>query len=247
MMTQMKLLQLNLWGGRLENPILNFIKRVNPDILCLQEAIDIKGGNSFIFASTEEIQAAVGADYIFMSPIFNFKYMNRRANFGNCIISKYPIKSSETIFTGKQYVADFDFLNQTANIRNLQHAVIEINDRLLHILNHHGHHIHQHKNGDAETMRQCRIIAQQVKKLDGNLVLAGDFNLTPHSESLKQINQLLTNLSIKDKLKTTRTQFTHKKEVCDYIFVSDATKVNSFKAMPDIVSDHKALVMEFEI
>lgn len=236
-----------MWGGRLENLILHLVKTINPDILCFQEAVDIRGGKSAMFVATEEIQAAIGAEHIFMSPLFSLNYMSRKADFGNCIISKYPIKETETIFTGRQYVADFDFLNQDSNMRNLQHAVIDLNGKSLHILNHHGHHINQHKNGDAETMRQCGIIAQQIKKLDGNLILSGDFNLAPHSESLEQINQLLTNLSIKAKLKTTRTQLTNKTELCDYIFVSEKIKTKSFKALPDIISDHKALLLDFDL
>jgi endonuclease/exonuclease/phosphatase family metal-dependent hydrolase len=244
----MKLLQLNMWGGRLENPILNLVKIVNPDILCLQEAIDIKGGRTAMCVCVEEVKAAIGADYVFMSPVFSFNLMKRRADFGNCIISRYPIKNTETIFTGKQYVEDFDFLNQNADMRNLQHAVIELPDNTnLHILNHHGHHIHQHKNGDAETLRQCRMIANEILKLRGKIILSGDFNLAPHSESLEQINILLANLSIKARLKTTRTKLTHKTEVCDYIFVNDAIKVKSFNSLGEIVSDHKALVLDFEL
>lgn len=243
----MKLLQLNMWGGRLQPQILKLVTEENPDILCLQEAIDIQGGNTALFITVEEIKAAIGADYVFTSPVFSFKYMSRKANFGNSIISKYPIKDSQTIFTGKQYIADFDFLNHDANMRNLQRAVVELPDNSeLHILNHHGHHIHQHKNGDTETMRQCGIIAEQIKKLNGRLILAGDFNLAPHSESLEQINNLLTNLPLKANLKTTRTQLTYKKEVCDYIFTGDQIKVESFEALDDIVSDHKALIMSFQ-
>lgn len=243
----MKLLQLNMWGGRLEPQILRLVKAENPDILCLQEAIGIKGGNSAMFVSTEEIQAAIGAKYVFMSPVFTLNYMSRKANFGNCIISKYPIKTTETVFTGQNYIENFESLNHSLNIRNFQHVALEMPDKSkLNILNHHGHHVNQHKNGDAETMRQCAIIANKIKQLNGKVILAGDFNLAPHSESLEQINRLLTNLSIKAKLETTRTQLTHKTEVCDYIFVSDDIEVKSFKALDDIVSDHKALVMDFE-
>lgn len=243
----MKLLQLNLWGGRLDPQISKLLKAQNPDILCLQEAIDIKGGNAGVFISSEEIQAAIDADYMFMSPAFSFKHMNRVANFGNCIISKYPITLQETIFTGNEYVEDFDFLNQEATMRNVQHAVIDIDGKSIDVLNHHGHHIPAHKNGDAETLRQCQLIAKEIKKLDGPVILAGDFNLAPDSRSLGVINGLLTNLSVKANLKTTRTELTHKTEVCDYILVNSKVHVKSFKALPDVVSDHMALVMEFEL
>lgn len=53
----LKLLQLNVWGGRLEPQILNLVAAENPDIVSLQEVIDIKGGRSAMFASLEEIQS----------------------------------------------------------------------------------------------------------------------------------------------------------------------------------------------
>lgn len=242
-MNNMKIISANVWGGRLESQILSFVREQQPDILCLQELIDIKGGKSAMFASLEEIQEAAQAEYTFMSPVFSMNYMTRKADFGNCIISKYPIVNKKTIFTGKEYAEDFDFLHRNADMRNLQLADIQTPDgEIVHVLNHHGHHINQHKNGDAETMRQCGIIASEITKLNGKVVVCGDFNLAPHSESLEQINALLTNLPVKNKLVTTRNQLTHKSEVCDYIFVSEDVSVDSFEASEEIISDHKALI-----
>lgn len=243
---EMKLIQANVWGGRLEPQILKFVEKHNPDIICLQEVIELEGKRSAMFATTEEIMEASGLSHIFMSPVFTFNYMKRKAKFGNCIISKFPLTNEKTIFTGKEHVDDFDFLDSDANMRNLQSADIQLpTNEVLHILNHHGHHINQHKNGDNETMRQCGIIAKEIEKLEGKIIVSGDFNLAPHSESLEQLNHLLTNLSIKYNLETTRTQLTYKKEVCDYIFVSNVLRIKSFEASNEIISDHKALIMEF--
>ena len=168
----MKLLQLNMWGGRLESQILRLVADLNPDILCLQESISLESGDSGLFVTVEEIQASIKAGYLFMSPVFTFNFMGRKASFGNCIISKYPIIKSDTVFTGKEYIADFDSRDHSFNIRNLQHAVIELpGSKLLNVLNHHGHHVNQHKNGDAETMRQCSIIADKVSELNDVIVL----------------------------------------------------------------------------
>ncbi|HSX46774.1 MAG TPA: endonuclease/exonuclease/phosphatase family protein [Patescibacteria group bacterium] len=243
----MKLLQLNMWGGRLEPQILKLVTSEDPDILCLQEAIDLKGGKGALFVTTEEIQEAIGAKYAYVSPNFSLRFMSRTANFSNCILSKFPIKHKETIFTGNQYIADFDWLNHSSNIRNLQRVAIKLPDgRELNVLNHHGYHNHQHKRGDEETMRQCGIIANKIKELKNPVILGGDFNLEPHSESLELINKLLRNLTIEAGLTTTRTPLTHKTEVCDYIFVSEDIKVTRFKAVEEIVSDHQALVLNFE-
>src|SRR5690606_16544092 len=120
------------------------------------------------------------------------------------------------------------------NIRNLQHATFRVEGTSLHVLNHHGHHIRQHKNGDAETVRQCGMIHDYIEKLDGRVVLTGDFNLAPDSESMKQLNITLTNHCIETGLLTTRTPLTHKAEVCDYIFTNDQVSVQDFRALDDL-------------
>lgn len=242
----MKLLQVNIWGGRLEPHILKMVRDYGPDILCLQEVIDVDGGGLGIYAALEDIQKAMGADHSFMSPVFTLNRIGREEHFGNAILSKYPITDKQTLFTRKEYVKDFDFIDGDYNIRNLQIATIELPDNKVKIMNHHGHHVPEHKNGDDETMRQCKLIAEEIKIAGGNVILAGDFNLAPNSESLEQINKLLTNLSLLNNLDTTRNQLTHKREVCDYIFTDKDIKVVSFGALDDIVSDHKALYLEFE-
>lgn len=243
----MKLIQLNAWGGRLEYRLNDFIEAQQPDILCLQEIIDIKNARGALFTSVEEICEILKTKHYYMSPILSFNFMRRKANFGNAIISKYPILKNETIFTGREYLDDFDWTEHTMNIRNLQYAEVELpNGKLLNLFNHHGHHIHEHKNGDEESMRQMKLVAEEIKQKDGKVILTGDFNLIPESESLQQINKILNNLSVKAGLATTRNQLTHKTEVCDYIFVSDEIEDKSFKMPEEIVSDHQALILNFD-
>ena len=242
----MKLIQLNVWGGRIEYTLNEFLRREQPDILCLQEAIDLERGRGALFSSVSEMAALIGAEYHYMSPTFSFNYMHRKAHFGNCIISKLPIQRQETFFTGKEYVADFDWTKHRQDIRNLQYAQILLPGNIpLNLLNHHGHHNYTHKDGDDETIRQCNMIADKIRPLHGKTILTGDFNLVPNSESLQPINKLLRNLTLEAELSTTRTVLTHKTEACDYIFVSPEVTVVSFIASDIIVSDHQALILEF--
>jgi endonuclease/exonuclease/phosphatase (EEP) superfamily protein YafD len=83
--------------------------------------------------------------------------------------------------------------------------------------------------------------------LSGPVILTGDFNLVPGSKSLEPLNKMLRNLSIEFRLSTTRNQLTHKNEVCDYIFVNDKVQVKQFEASDALISDHKALILDFEI
>lgn len=244
----MKLLQLNVWGARLEKQIADLLKTELPDIACLQEAVDIPGDSTGgFFLPIREMATIMQSKNQFISPVVSYSFMNRTASFGNAILSKYTFTETQTIFTNAQFMEGFDFENDDYNIRNLQHAKLEIGGKALHILNHHGHHVPNHKNGNEDTLRQMKQIGEYIDKLEGAIILTGDFNLAPHSESLELLNDRLANLSISYGLTTTRTNLTHKTEVCDYIFVSDAVQVKNFHASDEIVSDHKALVLEFDV
>lgn len=242
----MKLVQLNAWGGRLGAQVKDLLIAENPDIVCLQEIIDVEG-HPGLFTSLRELQDGASIKYSFHSPVMSFRYMDKTASFGNGIISKLSMKGQETIFTNLDYVENFSFDEHDYNIRNLQHAIIPINNKDVHILNHHGHHVREHKNGTTDTLRQCMQITSYINSLSGPIILTGDFNLVPDSESIKLINKRLRNLPKEHKLTTTRNHLTTKTEVCDYIFVSDDIIVDNFYMSPDVVSDHAALVLEFDI
>ena len=96
-------------------------------------------------------------------------------------------------------------------------------------------------------MRQVKQIVEYIKHLDGSVILCGDFNLSPESESIKLIDRNLVNLSVVHKLKTTRSKLTYKNEVCDYVFASHDIKVNSFIMDDTIISDHNALLLDFDL
>ena len=242
----MKILQLNIWGGKLGKQIIELIEREKPDVICFQEVVVIPGNENLFISSLEEITKMTGYTHSFFSPSFAFKLMNRRAEWGNAIVSNMPFITSNSQFTRGEFKDDFDILDGDYNMRNLQHVELERDGKKLHVLNHHGHHIHQHKMGDAETLRQCEMIVEYISKLEGDVVLAGDFNLAPESESLGKLNAILVNHAMESGVTTTRTPLTHKTEVCDYIFTSKELKTAGFKVLPDLVSDHAALVIEVE-
>ncbi|MEO8104972.1 MAG: endonuclease/exonuclease/phosphatase family protein [Candidatus Saccharibacteria bacterium] len=242
----MKLVQLNAWGGRLEHQLADLLTAEAANLVCLQEIISASG-DALMALTLEELQATLGLGHSFMSPVMSFNLMNKTAAFGNAILSEYPLTQQNTIFTNLQYQAAFDFDSHDYNIRNLQHAQLTVAGHKLHLLNHHGHHIRQHKNGDAQTRRQMTQIAAYVATLDGPVILTGDFNLAPHSESLELLNGRLRNLSIEYKLTTTRNSLTTKNEVCDYIFVNDAVTVQGFRASDVVASDHQALILDFQL
>lgn len=244
----MKLVQLNIWGGKLEHQILSFIDQEQPDIVCMQEVNDLKGPSGALFATLDEIQEKSGLQHKFMSPSYISRYQKRSNGFGNAILSRYPLTQTNTTFTVGQYNPDFDLTEDDYNVRNLQHAVADCNGRNLHIFNHHGFLVVDSKLGNDETLSQMKLILSEIQKVIGQpVLLAGDFNLSPESESIALFDNSLRNLPKEHGLKSTYTQFNHHELVCDYIFVNNLVKVTKFGASKELVSDHKALILEFEI
>lgn len=241
----MKILQLNIWGGRLGSQVKLVINREKPDIVCFQEAIKVEGGRGFVFDDLSEIQSDTNFEHGYFSPSFGWKLMKREAQSGLATMSKLPFIHTDNAFTRLEYITDFDIIDTDYNVRSLQHVTVEYNEAELHILNHHGHHVPHHKDGDEETLRQCQMIVDYLDKLKGPIVLCGDFNLKPECESLDLINAKLVNHAKERGVLTTRTPLTRKTEVCDYIFTSPDIEVKDFQILDDIASDHKALFIEF--
>jgi endonuclease/exonuclease/phosphatase family metal-dependent hydrolase len=244
----LKIIQLNIWGGKLGHRIIDFLQAESPDIVCMQEVNDLKGRSGYnLFASLDEIKEGASFDHDFMSPTYSYRYMERELSYGNAILSKFPISSRKTIFTHGAYKQNFDITQDDGNVRNLQVATVDTAAGALNIVNHHGYHIHGSKAGTPETLKAMQLIADTISKLDGPVIVCGDFNLAPDSQSLAILNDQLTNLSITNNLTRTYSQLSIVNEVCDYIFVNDQVKVHDFQMSEELVSDHQALILEFDV
>lgn len=242
----MKLMQLNAYQGRLSRPLIKLIDTTDADIVCLQEAVAIDGESGF-FATLAQLQAAGNYAYLYWSPTYGFKHMRRSATYGNAILSRQPFRTAVTQFTHLQYHPDFDISFDDTNVRNLQHVTVNTGKDPLHIINHHGYRSSLGKQGSKQTTYQIDRLVDYVEPLLAPLIIAGDFNLSPSSDSLKRINARYRNLSLIYGLETTRTVLAERAEVCDYVFTSDHVHVVSFSASAEVVSDHRPLLLEFDI
>lgn len=244
----MKLVQVNIWGGKLGQQLEAFLRQETPDIVCMQEVNDLTGkSGTKRFATLDELKAAGGFSESFMSPAYSFGFMERELHYGNAVLGKLPFAATKTVFTRGEHKRHFDVMKDDGNIRNLQVVTMKIGGKPLHILNHHGHHVPGSKAGNDETLRQMRLIREVIDRLDGAVIACGDFNLTPDSASLTVINKKLTNLSIANHLTNTYTELGENQVVCDYIFVNDRIKVRHFEVSEALISDHKALILEFSL
>jgi len=236
----MKLISLNIWGGRLKDDLLQFLKSHSEvDVFLFQEICDngsVDDGwvaEPFIFTEISEILS--GHKAIFAKADEN--------GWGLAAFVKegVEVKEAGDIFI-TQYKSEKDKI--FGKKRNIQYVTIGGTT----LFNYHGIWTGKGKEDNSERFEQSSKIIDFMKDFKGEIILAGDFNLLPDTESLKMMeNELgLKNLIKEFNITSTRTSH-YDKEVkfADYMLVSKGIEVKEFKILPEEVSDHAAMYLEF--
>jgi len=243
-----KLIQLNAWGGRLNYYLWNFLVRENADILMMQEVNSNPEDRHEMFDFLQRAQEKTKLPDTFFSPRWEASLATTRVYHGNAILSRTPLTNRHSEFTNGTYRTEFLRNSYDDQPMSFQHAVTTLNDKELNLVNYHGYcPANGVKTGDALTEKHCNQLADYMKKLKGPVILTGDFNLQPDSTSLIPLNNMHRNLCIEHDIKTTRNMYAYPKETVDYIWVSEGIEVKRFDVLPDMVSDHSALVLEFDV
>lgn len=239
----MKILQLNTWSCNLAPAIVDVLNREQPDVVCLQEVISAEQTGK-VLQSLEEILEKTPYEYVYYSPLVEFRFMHGTAQRGNAILSKYPFEFTETFWTNGEFQENFDYSSGYNAARGVAAAILRTPDGPLNIVTTHGYHVKEHKNGNDQTKAACETILAYCQNLKGPIVLTGDFNLVPKSDSMNVFSEVFRNLCSENNVETTRNHLTAKSETCDYILTKDVD-VTSFRVLDDVVSDHRALEITF--
>lgn len=248
----MKIIQLNVWQGKVGPPIARFLKQEDPDLVCMQEVNDIKGTTCGAFSTLGEIKEQAGFAYADMAATYTYKYMNRTCVYGNAILSKHPLIQDRVVFATGTYKDDFDAVDDYYNVRNLQVCTVNLpGGKKLRLANHHGYHLFD-PTGDETSIKAMQRVADTLAELQNSLIFCGDLNVTPDSKALGPLNSLpLRNLTteygVKHTLSPVHYVAADENVACDYIFVSEDVDVRRFAVSEALVSDHKPLIMEFEL
>jgi endonuclease/exonuclease/phosphatase family metal-dependent hydrolase len=138
--------------------------------------------------------------------------------------------------------------NLGLHARNLQFATVDGPAGPLSVVNFHGLWNGLGKGDSDERIAQSRRIIDFLRGRREPLVLCGDFNLLPETESLRMLESAgLRNLVAEFGVRSTRTSLYRRPErFADYVFVSDGIDVGDFRVLPDEVSDHAPLLLEFD-
>jgi exonuclease III len=250
----MKLISLNTWGGRASKEnLLQFIeKHKDVDVFCLQEmwnggehmAGKITGG-----AELQDIAFRLLTD---MGHILKDHEVYFRPHYGDWYgLAMFVKKDKKVIEEGELFVykeRGWAHKEDEGNhARNIQYVTMETAEGLRTIVNFHGLWNGQGKGDSDDRLLQSDNILNFVKNITNPQVICGDFNLRPDTQSLKKFEDSgFRNLIKEYGITSTRTSlYTKPEKFADYTFVSDGITVNNFEILPEEVSDHAAMYLDF--
>ncbi len=266
-----KLLSLNISLFHPNNEkLIGFLKDLNPDIVCLQEAtrkVDNDADASYI--SKDAVDRAIPQlSYSFFAPnwaLRDFKQKNFHGKkifshdfgglieWGNYVKSRFKIYEGQSFFVQSHfsYLTDWQWVadHPGEEPRNVQIVDLEINNiKKLRIINYHGIWS-KNKRGTERTLAATRKINQLASDVSYPSIICGDFNLFPNTDSIAILKSNFVSLVDEHQITHTRPKSNElsgeERNVVDYIFTSREINICSFKVIDNDVSDHFPLLLEF--
>jgi endonuclease/exonuclease/phosphatase family metal-dependent hydrolase len=265
----MKLLSLNVALFEENNEKLAaFIQSQQADFLCLQEVtkrVDTSARTELISkdvidASSAELRHSFFAPVWVLSKfqkanfhgkeLFEFD-LGGNAEFGNYTKAKYSIVKGQNVFVQNHFSYVTDWSNwPEEDYRGFQVTDLIVEGKELRLINYHGIWS-KDKKGTDRTKKACEVIADYGRKTNGAVIICGDFNLFPDTESIEILNAQFRNLCNDYSINSTRPESNElsnlSRNVVDYMFVNDRVDVRDFQVLPSDVSDHLPLVLEFDL
>ena len=251
-MHNIKILQLNVWGGRIKDGLTQFIKEGNYDLICLQEAVCDRNHTKaleYFMDTVDKIKEEADFKYEARSSQFGVSILNNTVHYesGNAILSKIPFKHSEEKVLHGEYLFATD-LNQYEqavknNLYTAQKVILENN---LTVINYHGYWL-KDPLGDKTSILCMRSVADMIRSDKNPVIVCGDLNVTSEAKAMRELD-FLRDLTAIHNIPTTLRNIRFTKDVpCDHILISDDIKYQNFKVIDAPVSDHRALTVEISL
>lgn len=258
-----KLITLNLWAGKVYEPLMIFLKEraKDTDIFCFQEVLfgeqgeftQINQARINIFSEIKNVLPEF-VPSVYHAPedaiFFCDELLPSGVRPGQAIFVKNTLKIFDQggfrTYPDGTIPKDADRGGRVTG--NCQWVSVQDKkgDQYT-ILNIHGLHQRETKKADTpERLTQSRMLKDFLSSKKEKKILCGDFNLRPDDESIKILEQDMRNLVREFCIASTRSSwYTKPEKFADYVFTSPDTKINYFAVLPDEVSDHLALALDF--
>lgn len=246
----MKIIYLNTWGGKLLEPLEQFLKKHHDvDVFCFQEIWN--DAPSFVADKGEYPHLFTHLGTILNDYEKIFSPAEEGDSFGLAMYyHKSLLKISDDNFMIHNKKEYFPQGNVTAPKRNLQSITFQVEDyQKFTIINFLGLWNDQGKLDTEDRLLQSDAILNYLTTLKHSFILGGDFNLSPDTLSLKKFEDFgLRNLIREHNITSTRTSHYSKEgKFADYVFTSRGVNVEDFQVLPDEVSDHAPLYVKVSV
>lgn len=264
----MKIMCLNGWGGKLYEKLLPYLTEENPDILCLQEVVHTpktqkewltyKDGNHIITQRAnffKDVQTALPNHVGIFCPASQGVLWDKETKIpsqwglATFVRQTYPIIEQIQGFVHKCY-SPYDYGEHPRSRSAHGVKVFDYKDNRPVVVTHmHGLRDLNGKTDTPERAVQAQKLLSLINGLcvkDDALVVCGDFNVEPNSETLKILSEaglteLVTTLTSKG---TRNSHYKKKSRYADYMLVNEHINVLDFNVIfePE-VSDHCPIVL----
>ena len=240
----MRVLSLNIWQGKLLEPLITFIQREAPqtDVFCFQEMVSSLRPADDIFSTIAKVL-----------PEFQ-GFFESIQDGGN------GLEEGLALFIRKTYPVDKEgdfFVYRTRNAmigddwrtlgRNFQFIQFPKDGKEYTLVNFHGLADGKGREDSDERVAQSSKLKDFLMTVSGTKIVCGDFNLTLNTRSLSIIDEGMRNLIRDYGITSTRNQhFPYPDQYCDYILTDNDVTVKEFVVLQDEVSDHLALRLDWE-
>lgn len=251
-----RIVSLNLWGGRLWPLLVDWflLNRDSVDVFCLQEMCSSE--NRTGWSDGEEKRRALVDMYQRIQELLpNFVPLPAFAKHGRDYQGpvEYQLSRGLAMFVKRRITIDIAgdvmvhgtrgvYDPNASGASNLQFAHLAYGDRKLVVCNFHGLWNGGPKTDTEERVKQSKKARAFLDMLSGQVVVCGDFNLIPDTESMRIFSRGMRNLVLENKITSTRSSHYAKPEkMADYILVTPDVRVAEFAVRKDEVSDHLPL------
>lgn len=227
----MKIITLNTWGGQLKEEITTFTRQQAQyvDVFCFQET----------YKQIRTIAQEILSEY---TEVYAEKYITDDDQFLQSIFvrNEYPIVDSGTIFA-----EDFSVgLGLWATIQSPQGPLL--------ICNYHGMSRPVDKLDTPERLSVSKTLSDFVLQKQLPSVILGDFNLLETTQSIKYFKESgFRDLIQENNITNTRNRYVWERFPdtiqyhASFVFTTAEIKNPKLTVLPDLVSDHMPLLLEF--
>ncbi|SCX94188.1 endonuclease/exonuclease/phosphatase family protein [Alkaliphilus peptidifermentans] len=215
----------NLLGRDTLNIIADLIKETDADIIGVQEA------DNGIYRSKFRDQMKYLAEYLSMYYVYGDNLSFLGGQYGNGILSKYPITSYENLL-----------LPSKREQRGLLSATIDVHEKEVQFM------VTHLGLNQAERIRQIDTIKKHMEIIPREIILMGDFNATPDTDEIRTLSKKMVDTGyVSDNNNQPTFDLPILSGRIDYIFLSPSIQLEEYNVIKSRASDHYPIVIDIAL